>query len=318
MTQHKPYQRSDLPNQRPSAFSPPPPPRGAGAAEAAAGDAEAKKEAYSQECFTLPFCWRLPGRPDALAPPLIAYSVAWPFRFELPTYNYYWLVPRYSPGGQGQQGNTHDEIGKVGKRVQPDQAEDAAQDVHHDGNGEVDGRRPGRLEDVFALVVRPERDERFVQVLLQLFAISFAAATAVRLFASAVATSMLFGSGSSLPLFSGASSIGTSSRRLFLNSSVMSDRRPSKLGLIATVRPGWGIRKQAISEKQDVMCRRSDCSSGCCLSDTSSLRCRITWPPSAPYSASYGKLQSRTRNCNRWNGFLPESASASRPYSVKS
>lgn len=43
---------------------------------------------------------------------------------------------------------------------------------------------------------------------------------------------------------------------------------PSKCGLVATLKPGWGIRKQPIFEKQDLICLRICCNSGCCLSDT--------------------------------------------------
>lgn len=96
------------------------------------------------------------------------------------------------------------------------------------------------------------------------------------------------------------------------------ERRPSNSWLVATLRPGWGIRKQEMSVKQDLMCLRSDWSSGCCLSDTCNLLARIRSPPSTPYGASYGKLQSRTRNWRRWNGFSPMSSRASRPYSVNS
>lgn len=46
------------------------------------------------------------------------------------------------------------------------------------------------------------------------------------------------------------------------------DSLPSKLGLVATFSPGCGIRKQLMSEKQDFICLRIDCNSGCCLSET--------------------------------------------------
>lgn len=45
------------------------------------------------------------------------------------------------------------------------------------------------------------------------------------------------------------------------------DNLPSKLGFVATFNPGWGIRKQLISEKHDLICFLIDWSSGCCLSD---------------------------------------------------
>lgn len=94
--------------------------------------------------------------------------------------------------------------------------------------------------------------------------------------------------------------------------------RPSKFGCVATLRPGCGIKKHAISEKHDFICFLRDCSSECCRSDTCNRRSKIFLPPSTPYSASYGKLQSLTRNWSLWNGVFPESAKAKRPYSVKS
>lgn len=42
---------------------------------------------------------------------------------------------------------------------------------------------------------------------------------------------------------------------------------PSKCGLVATRRPGCGIRKHPILLKHDRMCFRICCNSGCCLSD---------------------------------------------------
>lgn len=83
------------------------------------------------------------------------------------------LLPDVGPRGQREQRDAHDEVGKVGERVQADQAEDSAEDVHDDGDRKVDGRRPRRLEDVLAFVVRPERAELFVQVLFELFAVLF-------------------------------------------------------------------------------------------------------------------------------------------------
>lgn len=40
---------------------------------------------------------------------------------------------------------------------------------------------------------------------------------------------------------------------------------PSNVGLVATLRPGCGIRKQAILSKQDLMCFLTCKSSECCL-----------------------------------------------------
>jgi len=53
-----------------------------------------------------------------------------------------------------------------------------------------------------------------------------------------------------------------------LNRQCIPDNFPSNSGLVATLSPGWGIKKQDISEKHDLMCFLNDCSSGCCLSDT--------------------------------------------------
>jgi hypothetical protein len=53
-----------------------------------------------------------------------------------------------------------------------------------------------------------------------------------------------------------------------MNSWWIPDNFPSKSGFVATLSPGWGIKKQDMSEKHDLMCFLSDCSSGCCLSDT--------------------------------------------------
>ena len=38
---------------------------------------------------------------------------------------------------------------------------------------------------------------------------------------------------------------------------------PSKWGLVATFRPGWGKRKQLMLEKQEWMCFLTFCSSSC-------------------------------------------------------
>uniref|UniRef100_A0A6B0UW33 Putative secreted protein n=1 Tax=Ixodes ricinus TaxID=34613 RepID=A0A6B0UW33_IXORI len=139
--------------------------------------------------------------------------------------------------------------------------------------------------------------------------LSLAVATAARLLASAVASSIDLGSGSSSPLKmftytwkysssslqvtlrplisftsrrSGASTLGTRLRSCSLKASSMSASRPSKAGAVATLRPGWGMRKQPISEKQERMCLRSCCSSWCWRSEMSRRRSRIVWPPSAP------------------------------------
>lgn len=93
---------------------------------------------------------------------------------------------------------------------------------------------------------------------------------------------------------------------------------PSNVGLVATFNPGCGIRKQAISLKQDLMCFLKLCNSGCWWSFNCNRRSSNFLPPTAPYSASYGKLQSLTKNCNLWKGAAPVSANANRPYSVKS
>lgn len=42
---------------------------------------------------------------------------------------------------------------------------------------------------------------------------------------------------------------------------------PSKSGLVATLRPGWGIRKQEMLVKQEWMCLRTFCSSSCWFSE---------------------------------------------------
>ena len=39
--------------------------------------------------------------------------------------------------------------------------------------------------------------------------------------------------------------------------------RPSKYGLVATLRPGWGSRKQPMLEKQEWMCFLTFCNSSC-------------------------------------------------------
>ena len=43
---------------------------------------------------------------------------------------------------------------------------------------------------------------------------------------------------------------------------------PLKSEEVATVRPGWAMRKQPMYSKQSFRCRRSFCNSSCCLSCT--------------------------------------------------
>lgn len=40
---------------------------------------------------------------------------------------------------------------------------------------------------------------------------------------------------------------------------------PSNVGLVETLSPGWGMRKQAISSKQDLMCFLTCNNSECCF-----------------------------------------------------
>ena len=47
---------------------------------------------------------------------------------------------------------------------------------------------------------------------------------------------------------------------------------PSKFGLVATFKPGWGSRKQEILVKQEWMCFRTFCSSSCWFPETCSSK----------------------------------------------
>ena len=46
------------------------------------------------------------------------------------------------------------------------------------------------------------------------------------------------------------------------------DSRPSKCLSVATLRPGWGIKKQETLSKQEWMCLRTNCSCSCWVSVT--------------------------------------------------
>lgn len=50
---------------------------------------------------------------------------------------------------------------------------------------------------------------------------------------------------------------------------------PSKWGLVATLRPGWGIRKQEMLVKQEWMCLRTFWSSSCWFSEICSRSTRF-------------------------------------------
>ena len=76
---------------------------------------------------------------------------------------------------------------------------------------------------------------------------------------------------------------------------------PSNVGFVATFSPGWGIKKQPMSLKHDLMCLLTCISSECCFSVMRRRFSKIWLPPTDPYGASYGKLQSRTKNTNLWN-----------------
>ena len=73
-----------------------------------------------------------------------------------------------SPRGQQQEGCHHQEVEHIGERVEPDDAEDLAEHVEDHRHGAQRDGRVGRLEDVLALVVRPEVDVRLVDLTLEL------------------------------------------------------------------------------------------------------------------------------------------------------
>ena len=76
---------------------------------------------------------------------------------------------------------------------------------------------------------------------------------------------------------------------------------PSNVGFVATFSPGCGIKKHPMLLKHDLMCLLTCISSECCFSVMSRRFSKIWFPPVDPYGASYGKLQSRTKNTNLWN-----------------
>lgn len=75
---------------------------------------------------------------------------------------------------------------------------------------------------------------------------------------------------------------------------------PSKCGLVATLRPGCGIKKQPILLKQERMCFLICCNSGCCLSEIcNKTKIEITFLLTVLFGFTFGQLPRFCISTNR-------------------
>lgn len=83
--------------------------------------------------------------------------------------------------------------------------------------------------------------------------------------------------------------------------------RPSKCGLVATLRPGWGIRKQEMLVKQEWMCLRTFCSSSCWFSEICSANTTTCVKSPQLGLVRRSTAQQRKRTCDwKWIEFQPQ------------